>query len=467
MLKEYKTIKEVVGPIMLVEGVEGVKYNELVEIKQASGEIRRGKVLEVNNDKALVQLFEGAQGLQISSAKAKFLGHGQRLAVSEDMLGRVFDGMGNPRDGGAEIIAEKYMDINGEPINPAARDYPNEFIQTGISAIDGLNTLVRGQKLPVFSMSGLPHAELAAQIARQAKVIGSNEKFAVVFAAVGITYEEAEYFVQDFKRTGAIERTVLFTNLASDPAIERIATPRMALTCAEYLAYDLGMHVLVIITDITNYCEALREVSAARKEVPGRRGYPGYLYTDLATMYERAGRIKGKSGSITQIPILTMPEDDKTHPIPDLTGYITEGQIILSRELYKKGVTPPIDVLPSLSRLKDKGIGAGKTREDHADTMNQLFAAYARGKEAKELAAILGDAALTDTDKLYAKFAEQFELKYVSQGFNVDRSIEETLNIGWELLKILPRSELKRIKEKYIEKYLGEKNNPKEPLWLK
>ncbi len=456
MLKEYKTIKEVVGPIMLVEGVEGVKYNELVEIKQASGEIRRGKVLEVNNDKALVQLFEGAQGLQISSAKAKFLGHGQRLAVSEDMLGRVFDGMGNPRDGGAEIIAEKYMDINGEPINPAARDYPNEFIQTGISAIDGLNTLVRGQKLPVFSMSGLPHAELAAQIARQAKVIGSNEKFAVVFAAVGITYEEAEYFVQDFKRTGAIERTVLFTNLASDPAIERIATPRMALTCAEYLAYDLGMHVLVIITDITNYCEALREVSAARKEVPGRRGYPGYLYTDLATMYERAGRIKGKSGSITQIPILTMPEDDKTHPIPDLTGYITEGQIILSRELYKKGVTPPIDVLPSLSRLKDKGIGAGKTREDHADTMNQLFAAYARGKEAKELAAILGDAALTDTDKLYAQFAEQFELKYVSQGFNVDRSIEETLNIGWELLKILPRSELKRIKEKYIEKYLGE-----------
>ena len=456
MLKEYKTIKEVVGPIMLVEGVEGVKYNELVEIKQANGEIRRGKVLEVNNDKALVQLFEGAQGLQISSAKAKFLGHGQRLAVSEDMLGRVFDGMGNPRDGGAEIIAEKYMDINGEPINPAARDYPNEFIQTGISAIDGLNTLVRGQKLPVFSMSGLPHAELAAQIARQAKVIGSNEKFAVVFAAVGITYEEAEYFVQDFKRTGAIERTVLFTNLASDPAIERIATPRMALTCAEYLAYDLGMHVLVIITDITNYCEALREVSAARKEVPGRRGYPGYLYTDLATMYERAGRIKGKSGSITQIPILTMPEDDKTHPIPDLTGYITEGQIILSRELYKKGITPPIDVLPSLSRLKDKGIGAGKTREDHADTMNQLFAAYARGKEAKELAAILGDAALTDTDKLYAKFAEQFELKYVSQGFNVDRSIEETLNIGWELLKILPRSELKRIKEKYIEKYLGE-----------
>ncbi|MDY6024044.1 MAG: V-type ATP synthase subunit B [Candidatus Borkfalkiaceae bacterium] len=456
MIKEYKTIKEVVGPIMLVEGVEGVKYNELVEVIQKNGEIRRGKVLEVNNDKALVQLFESAQGLQISTSKAKFTGRSQELAVSEDMLGRVFDGMGNPRDGGAPIIPEKTMDINGEPINPAARDYPNEFIQTGISAIDGLNTLVRGQKLPVFSMSGLPHAELAAQIARQAKVLKSDEKFAVVFAAVGITYEEAEYFVSDFKKTGAIERTVLFTNLANDPAIERISTPRMALTCAEYLAYDLGMHVLVIITDITNYCEALREISAARKEVPGRRGYPGYLYTDLASLYERAGRIKGKKGSITQIPILTMPEDDKTHPIPDLTGYITEGQIILSRELYKKGVLPPIDVLPSLSRLKDKGIGEGKTREDHADTMNQLFAAYARGKESKELATILGEAALSETDRIYARFAEEFEKEYVSQGFNTNRNVEETLNIGWKLLKILPKSELKRIKEKYIEKYFGE-----------
>ncbi len=454
MFKEYKTIKEVVGPIMLVEGVEGVKYNELVDVVQKDGEIRRGKVLEINRDKALVQLFESAQGLQISTSKARFTGKSQTLAVSEDMLGRVFDGMGNPRDGGAPHISQKKVDINGEPINPAARDYPNEFIQTGISAIDGLNTLVRGQKLPVFSMSGLPHAELAAQIARQAKVLKSNEKFAVVFAAVGITYEEAEYFVSDFKKTGAIERTVMFTNLANDPAIERISTPRMALTCAEYLAYDLGMHVLVIITDITNYCEALREISAARKEVPGRRGYPGYLYTDLATMYERAGRIKGKKGSITQIPILTMPEDDKTHPIPDLTGYITEGQIILSRELYKKGVNPPIDVLPSLSRLKDKGIGDGKTREDHADTMNQLFAAYARGKEAKELSAILGDAALTDIDKLYAKFAENFEKEYVSQGFTTNRSVEETLDIGWKLLKILPKGELKRIKEKYIEKYL-------------
>ena len=440
---------------MLVEGVEGVKYNELVEIVQKDGGIRRGKVLEVERDRALVQLFENSQGLQIATSRAKFLGHSLELAVSEDMLGRVFDGMGNPRDGGAPIIAEKRMDINGEPINPAARDYPNEFIQTGVSAIDGLNTLVRGQKLPVFSMSGLPHAELAAQIARQARVLKSDEKFAVVFAAVGITYEEADYFIRDFQETGAITRTVLFTNLANDPAIERIATPRMALTAAEYLAYDLGMHVLVIITDITNYCEALREVSAARKEVPGRRGYPGYLYTDLASMYERAGRIRGKQGSITQTPILTMPEDDKTHPIPDLTGYITEGQIILSRELYKKGVTPPIDVLPSLSRLKDKGIGAGKTREDHADTMNQLFSAYARGKESKELAAILGEAALSDTDKLYAKFAEEFEKRYVSQGFTVNRSIEETLDLGWELLRILPRSELKRIKEQYIEKYLG------------
>lgn len=453
MYKEYKTIKEVVGPLMLVEGVEGVGYNELVEITQKNGEIRRGKVLEVKDDKAVVQLFESSQGLKISDSKARFLGHGIELAVSEDMLGRVFDGMGNPRDGGAPVIPEKSLDINGEPINPAARDYPNEFIQTGISAIDGLNTLVRGQKLPVFSMSGLPHAQLAAQIARQAKVRNSDSKFAVVFAAIGITFEEAEYFIDDFRRTGAIERTVLFTNLANDPAIERISTPRMALTCAEYLAFDLGMHVLVIMTDITNYAEALREVSAARKEVPGRRGYPGYLYTDLASLYERAGRIKGRNGSITQIPILTMPEDDKTHPIPDLTGYITEGQIILSRELYKKGIVPPIDVLPSLSRLKDKGIGDGKTREDHADTMNQLFAAYARGKECKELAAILGDSALTEMDKLYASFAEEFEKLYVSQGFEENRTIEETLDIGWKLLSMLPKGELKRIKEKYLDKY--------------
>ena len=453
MLKEYKTIREIVGPLMLVEGVEGVKYNEMVEIVAADGAIRRGKVLEITRDKALVQLFEPSQGIQMSSSKARFLGKSMELAVSEDMLGRVFDGIGNPRDGGAPVIPEDRLDVNGEPINPAARNYPNEFIQTGISAIDGLNTLVRGQKLPVFSVSGLPHAELAAQIARQAKVLNSDSKFAVVFAAVGITFEEADFFISDFRKTGAIERAVLFINLANDPAVERIATPRMALTAAEYLAFEKGMHVLVITTDITNYAEALREVSAARKEVPGRRGYPGYLYTDLATLYERAGRINGKEGSITQIPILTMPEDDKTHPIPDLTGYITEGQIILSRELYKKGVTPPIDVLPSLSRLKDKGIGVGKTREDHADTMNQLFSAYARGKEAKELSTILGEAALTEIDKKYAHFADEFENKYVSQGFNTNRSINETLDIGWELLRLLPRNELKRIKDKFLDKY--------------
>ena len=456
MLKEYRTIKEVVGPLMLVDGVEGVTYNELVEIRQANGELRRGKVLEINGDKALVQLFESSNGLRIDNSSARFLGHGIELSVSMDMLGRVFDGMGNPRDDGPALIPEKRMDINGEPLNPAARDYPNEFIQTGISAIDGLNTLVRGQKLPVFSGSGLPHAQLATQIARQAKVLGTDTKFAVVFGAIGITFEEADYFISDFRRTGAIERAVLFMNLANDPAIERIATPRMALTAAEYLAYEKGMHVLVILTDITNYAEALREVSAARKEVPGRRGYPGYLYTDLAQMYERAGRVIGKEGSITQIPILSMPEDDKTHPIPDLTGYITEGQIILSRELYRKGIQPPIDVLPSLSRLKDKGIGVGKTREDHAATMNQLFSAYSRGKDAKELAVILGDAALSETDKQYAAFADAFEKEYVSQGYQQNRSIEETLNLGWKLLRMLPRSELKRIRDDMLDKYLVE-----------
>lgn len=457
MLKEYKTIKEVVGPLMLVEGVEGAKYDELVEIEQEDGEKRNGKVLEVNGDKALVQLFEGSSGLKISTAKARFLGKSIELGVSEDMLGRVFDGMGRPRDNGAPIIPDKRIDINGQPINPVARNYPDEFIQTGISAIDGLNTLVRGQKLPVFSASGLPHAELAAQIARQAKVLNSDSKFAVVFAAIGITFEEADYFISDFRKTGAIDRTVLFMNLANDPAIERIATPRMALTAAEYLAFEKDMHVLVIMTDITNYCEALREVSAARKEVPGRRGYPGYLYTNLATIYERAGRIRGKKGSITQIPILTMPEDDKTHPIPDLTGYITEGQIILNRELNKMGINPPIDVLPSLSRLKDKGIGAGKTRKDHADTMNQLFSAYARGKEAKELSAILGEAALTETDRKFAHFAEEFEKLYINQGFDCNRTIEETLDLGWSLLRLLPRGELKRIRDAYLEEYYDRK----------
>ncbi len=454
MPREYKTIREVVGPLMLVDHVEGVKYDELVHIRQENGEIRSGKVLEINEDKALVQLFNSSQGLKISTSKAMFLGHGIELKVSPEIVGRVFDGMGRPIDGGEELIPTKTIDINGTPINPVGRDYPSEFIQTGVSAIDGLNTLVRGQKLPIFSGNGLPHAKLAVQIARQAKVRGTDDKFAVVFAAIGITFEEANFFIEDFKKSGAIERSVLFMNLANDPAIERISTPRMAITCAEYLAYELGMHVLVIMTDITNYAEALREVSAARKEVPGRRGYPGYMYTDLASLYERAGRIRGLKGSITQIPILTMPEDDKTHPIPDLTGYITEGQIILSRELYMQGVTPPINVLPSLSRLKDKGIGKGKTREDHSQTMNQLFSAYARGKEAKELAVILGDAALSDVDKLYAKFAEEFEEQYVSQGNDTSRSIEETLDIGWRLLKILPVTELKRISLEYIEKYL-------------
>ncbi len=459
MPKEYRTIQEVAGPLMLIKEVSGVTYNELGEIELANGERRRCRVLEVNGSDALVQLFENSAGINLAESKVRFLGHGIELGVSEAMLGRVFDGMGNPKDGKAPIIPDKRADINGTPMNPAARNYPEEFIQTGVSAIDGLNTLVRGQKLPIFSGSGLPHANLAAQIARQAKVRGTDEKFAVVFAAIGITFEEANFFIEDFERTGAMERTVLFINLANDPAIERIATPKMALTAAEYLAFDLGMHVLVIMTDITNYADALREVSAARKEVPGRRGYPGYMYTDLATLYERAGRLKGKSGSITLIPILTMPEDDKTHPIPDLTGYITEGQIILSRELYRKNIMPPIDVLPSLSRLKDKGIGKGKTREDHANTMNQLFAAYARGKEAKELMVILGEAALSDVDKLYAKFADEFEKKYVSQGYTTDRSIEETLKIGWQLLSILPRSELKRIKDEYLDLYYNKEND--------
>ncbi|MEG0777377.1 MAG: V-type ATP synthase subunit B [Oscillospiraceae bacterium] len=457
MIREYKTIREIASPLMMVSQVDGVTYDELAEIELPNGETRRCKVLEVDGDTAVVQLFESAAGINLKESKVRFLGHTLQLAVSEDMLGRVFDGMGKPIDGGPEILAEAHRDINGLPMNPAARDYPNEFIQTGVSTIDGLNTLVRGQKLPIFSGSGLPHAALAAQIARQAKVLDGESNFAVVFAAIGITFEEAEYFVQEFRRTGAIDRTVLFTNLANDPAVERIATPRMALTAAEYLAFEKDMHVLVIMTDITNYAEALREVSAAKKEVPGRRGYPGYLYTDLATMYERAGRRIGKQGSITMIPILTMPEDDKTHPIPDLTGYITEGQIILSRELFRRGIVPPVDVLPSLSRLKDKGVGPGKTREDHSGTMNQLFAAYAKGKEAKELMTILGEAALTDVDKLYAKFADEFEKRYVNQGNEVNRSIEETLDLGWELLSILPTSELKRLKPEHIEKYLPKK----------
>ena len=454
MIREYKTISEIASPLMMVKDVEGVTYDELAEIELPSGEKRRCKVLEVDGNTAVVQLFESAQGINLAGTKVRFLGHPLELGVSEDMLGRVFNGMGEPIDGGPAILPEEYKDINGLPMNPASRAYPAEFIQTGVSTIDGLNTLVRGQKLPIFSGSGLPHAALAAQIARQAKVLGTDENFAVVFAAIGITFEESEYFINDFRRTGAIDRTVVFSNLANDPAVERIATPRMALTAAEYLAFEKDMHVLVILTDITNYAEALREVSAAKKEVPGRRGYPGYMYTDLATMYERAGRRVGEKGSITMIPILTMPEDDKTHPIPDLTGYITEGQIILSRELYRKGIVPPVDVLPSLSRLKDKGIGEGKTREDHAGTMNQLFSAYAAGKEAKELMTILGEAALSETDKKFAEFADAFEKEYVSQGNQTNRSIEETLDLGWKLLSILPRAELKRLKLAEIEKYM-------------
>ena len=457
MPKEYRTIQEIAGPLMLVQGVEGVTYNELGEIELASGEKRRCKVLEIDGTNAMVQLFESSTGINPQDSKVRFLGRAMELGVSEDMLSRVFDGLGRPIDGGPEILPDKRMDVNGLPMNPAARNYPQEFIQTGVSAIDGLNTLVRGQKLPIFSMSGLPHADLAAQIARQAKVRGTDEQFAVVFAAMGITFEEANFNTKSFTETGAIDRTVMFVNLANDPAVERLATPKMALTAAEYLAFEKNMHVLVILTDITNYADSLREVSAAQKEVPGRRGYPGYMYTDLATMYERAGRQEGKTGSITMIPILTMPEDDKTHPIPDLTGYITEGQIILSRELYRQGIMPPIDVLPSLSRLKDKGIGEGKTRADHANTMNQLFAAYARGKEAKELMVVLGEAALTDMDKIYAKFADEFEVKYVSQGFETNRDIEETLSLGWELLRILPRSELKRIKDEFLDEYYDAK----------
>ena len=402
----------------------------------------------------LVQLFEGSSGMDRGRTVTRFLGHGLEFGVSRDIVGRVFNGLGTPTDGVPPVIPDKVVDINGNPMNPYSRDYPDEFIQTGVSAIDGLNTLVRGQKLPIFSGSGLPHAALAAQIARQARVLSGSDEFAVVFAAMGITFEEADYFVSDFRRSGAINQSVLFMNLANDPVIERIATPRFALTAAEYLAFDLGMHVLVILTDMTNYCDALREVSAARKEVPGRRGYPGYLYTDLATIYERAGRIKGKQGSITQIPILTMPEDDKTHPIPDLTGYITEGQIMLSRSLQQAGVYPPIDVLPSLSRLKDKGIGAGKTREDHAGLLNELFAAYARGRDAKELAVVLGESALTETDRLFVKFADEFERRFVSQGQDEDRSIEETLTIGWSLLSMVPRAELKRVTPAMVAKYM-------------
>ena len=450
---EYTKVKELFGPLMLVEKVSDVAYEELVEIELSNGERRRGRVLEISSDAALVQLFERSVELGTDQAKVKFLGRGIQLGVSEDLLGRVFDGWGRPRDGGPPIIPEKKLDIAGRPINPEARAYPVEFIQTGISAIDGLNTLSRGQKLPIFSGSGLPHIQLAAQITRQAKVLGKEEEFAVVFAAMGITFEEGNFFISDFEKSGAMERVTLFLNLADDPVIERIATPRMALTCAEYLAFEKDMHILVILIDMTNYAEALREISAARREVPGRRGYPGYLYTDLATIYERAGRIRGKKGSITLIPILTMPDDDKTHPIPDLTGYITEGQIMLQRSLHQKGIYPPINVLPSLSRLMDQAVGKGKTREDHRELSNQLYAAYAQGMEIREMALVMGEASLSEMDRRYLEFADEFERKFVAQGENEDRSVEQTLDIGWQLLRMLPRSELKRVRDEYIEKY--------------
>lgn len=462
MLKEYRTVSEIAGPLMVVENVKSVKFDELVQVRMDSGEVRQGQVLEVSDDYAVVQIFEGTSNLSAEESKARFLGTGLTLGVSPDMMGRVFDGLGKPKDDGPQIIPEKRIDVNGEAINPMARDFPDEFIQTGISTIDHLNTLVRGQKLPIFSASGLPHKEIAAQIARQATVPSQEGNFAIVFATIGIPFEEAEFFVEEFRKTGALDRSVLFMNLANDPAIERIATPKMALTAAEYLAFEKGMHVLVIMTDMTNYCEALREISAARREVPGRRGYPGYLYTNLATLYERAGRLMDKEGSVTQIPILTMPDGDKTHPIPDLTGYITEGQIILSRDLYKRNINPPVDILPSLSRLKDKGTGEGKTRRDHAATMNQIYAAYSDGKAAKELSIVLGESALSDIDKKFARFADLFEKEYVNQGFDTNRTIEETLDIGWKLLATLPKQELSRIKEEFIEAYLptGEDVNP-------
>ena len=454
MLKEYKTVVKIYGPLMLVEGVEQAKYGHIVDIELGDGSFRHGQILQVENDKVLVQVFEGTEGVNVRDTTVRFLGKPMELAVSKDMLGRVFTGIGVPKDGGPAILPKKKLNVNGNPINPYARDYPNEFIQTGISTIDGLNPLVRGQKLPIFSGSGLPHDEITAQLCRQATVRGKGEQFAVVFAAMGITFEAAQFFINDLTSTGAIERAALFINLANDPAIERIATPRVALTCAEYLAFEEDMHVLVILNDMTNYCEALREISAARKEVPGRRGYPGYLYTDLATVYERAGRVNGKRGSITLVPVLTMPEDDKTHPVPDLTGYITEGQIILSRSLHRKAVAPPVDVLPSLSRLKDKGIGPGKTREDHADLYNQLYAAYARGKEAQELATILGEAVLSEEDRKFMNFANQFEQRYISQGYYENRTVEQTLDLGWELLSMFENVELKRIDTKLIDKYM-------------
>jgi len=451
--REYTTVRKVSGPLIIVEGISDVAYGEVVEIKLPSGERRRGQVLEARTDIAIVQVFEGTRDIDTDITSVLFTGETMKIAVSEDMLGRAFNGSAKPIDGGPEIIPEKILDVNGYPINPIAREFPQDFIQTGISTIDGMVTLVRGQKLPIFSGSGLPHSLLAAQIARQAKARGESDKFAVVFAAMGITNEEANFFIKDFEETGALENAVIFLNLADDPAIERIITPRLALTTAEYLAFEKGMHILVVLTDLTNYCEALREIAAAREEVPGRRGYPGYMYTDLASLYERAGKIKGKKGSITQIPILTMPDDDITHPIPDLTGYITEGQIVLSRDLYRRGIYPPIDVLPCLSRLMQGGIGKENTREDHGNVNNQMYSAYANSRKLRDLVAVVGAEALSEIDRKYLDFADRFEFEFVKQDFTVGRSIEETLDLAWDLLSMLPESELKRISPEFIKKY--------------
>jgi len=452
-VKEYTRVSEIRGPLIIVEGVSRVAYDEVVEVELNSGERRRGRVLEVTRNAAVVQVFEGTAGISTVGAKVRFLGRTLEMPVSEDMLGRIFDALGKPIDGGPDIVAEEKYDINGAPINPAVRAYPEDFIQTGVSAIDGMNTLVRGQKLPIFSGSGLPHNELAAQIARQATVRGKEEEFAVVFAAIGIKYDDFVFFRRFFEETGAMKRVAMFVNLANEPAMLRLVAPRAALTLAEYLAYERDMHVLAILTDMTNYAEALREISAAREEVPGRQGYPGYMYSDLASVYERAGRVHGRKGSITQMPILTMPNDDITHPIPDLTGYITEGQIVLSRDLYNRGIYPPINVLMSLSRLMKEGIGPGKTREDHSQVSDQLYAAYSRGVELRSLAAVVGEESLSETERKYLRFADVFERRFLSQGIRENRAIEQTLDLAWEVLSELPEEELTNIREEFIKKY--------------
>ena len=456
MIKEYRTIQEVNGPLMVVRRVSGVTYDELGEIELPDGTVRRCQVLEVNGDNAVVQLFESSAGINLAESKVRFLGHPLQLGVSGDMLGRVFNGMGKPIDGGPEILAEEYRDINGLPMNPAARDYPNEFIQTGISTIDGLNTLVRGQKLPIFSGSGMKHNELAAQIVRQAKVPNQDGEFAIVFAAMGVKNDTAEFFRRSFEEAGALSRVVMFLNLASDPIIERILTPRCALTAAEFLAFEHGYHVLVVLTDMTSYCEALREFSSSKGEIPSRKGFPAYLYSDLASLYERAGMIHGRTGSVTQVPVLTMPNDDITHPIPDLTGYITEGQIVLDRELDQKGIYPPIAILPSLSRLMKDGVGKGFTREDHYDVSNQLFASYSKVQDARSLASVIGEDELSELDKQYLAFGDAFERRFVHQSLVDNRTIAETLDLGWKLLTMLPRGELDRVDAKTIEAHYVE-----------